>query len=31
LTDIDSLAVCALTGTEIAHWLFWQKNTHGDL
>ncbi len=21
--------VCVASGTEIAHWLFWQKNTHG--
>ena len=21
--------VCAESGTEIAHWLFWQKNTAG--
>jgi hypothetical protein len=22
-------AVCAESGTEMAHWLFWQKNTAG--
>ena len=26
-----SEAVCIESGTEIAHWLFWQKNTTGSL
>ncbi len=26
---IVSDALCWLSGTEIAHWLFWQMSTHG--